>query len=92
MDFKNSADWTFPVPIYYGPSRVDEVPALCKRHEITRPLVVTDRGSFELDIIKNYSRISPNTHREKKLCDCFSVGKLNIRNIQLLPDLMRFLG
>ncbi len=74
MDFKNSADWTFPVPIYYGPSRVDEVSALCKRHEITRPLVVTDRGSSELDIIKNligqlnisglkcdlFSDISPN--------------------------------
>ena len=74
MDFRNSVDWTFPIPIFYGPERINEVSALCKKHEIKRPLVITDKGSADLEIIKNlinqlnssglktdlFSAISPN--------------------------------
>ena len=74
MDFRNSADWTFPIPIFYGPERVNEVSALCKKHKIKRPLVITDKGSTDLEIIKSlinqlnssglktdlFSAISPN--------------------------------
>ena len=69
MDFRNSADWTFPVPIYYGPERINEVSALCKNHGIKRPLVVTDNGSADLEIIKN---LISQLNLSGLKCDLFS--------------------
>ncbi len=45
------ADWTFPVPIKYGPGRIAELGALCRRSRAGRPLIVTDRGSRDLPFI-----------------------------------------
>ncbi|MGI9597344.1 MAG: iron-containing alcohol dehydrogenase [Acidimicrobiales bacterium] len=45
------ADWTFPVPIAFGPGRITELGRLCRRAGSTRPLIVTDRGSAELPFI-----------------------------------------
>lgn len=67
-------DWTFPIPIVYGPGRVKEIASLCAATGAKRPLLVTDRGSRTLpyiDEIANmlraaglgceiYSDISPN--------------------------------
>ena len=67
-------DWTFPVPIAYGPGRIREVAALCRSAGATRPLVVTDRGSQGLPFMSTlldtlrsdgltcglYADISPN--------------------------------
>ncbi len=44
-------DWTFPVPIAYGPGRLAEIGAKCDALGIVRPLIVTDRGSRELPFI-----------------------------------------
>lgn len=44
-------DWTFPVPIAYGPGRLSEIGSICVENEITNPLIVTDRGSCELPFI-----------------------------------------
>lgn len=41
-------DWSFPVPIRYGPGRLAELPALCRASGMTNPLVVTDRASRDL--------------------------------------------
>ena len=49
--FLNNTDWSFPVPIYYGPKRIDELPAICIKHDIQRPLIVTDSGSATLPFI-----------------------------------------
>lgn len=48
----SAADWDFPVPIHYGPGRIDELPSLCRQAGIERPLVVTDRGSINLPFVK----------------------------------------
>ena len=69
MDFKASADWTFPVPIFYGPERIKDVSTLCKSHGITRPLVVTDKGSAELDLVKNFMK---QLNSAGLKCDLFS--------------------
>jgi len=72
--FLNSTDWSFPVPIYYGPKRIDELPAICIKQDIQRPLIVTDSGSASLPFItktlkslnssglkaSSFSGISPN--------------------------------
>ena len=49
--FLDSTDWSFPVPISYGPKRIEELPAICIKHDIQRPLIVTDSGSATLPFI-----------------------------------------
>ncbi|MBI1418601.1 MAG: iron-containing alcohol dehydrogenase [Limimaricola sp.] len=44
-------DWSFPVPIAYGPGRLSEIGARCKAMGLTNPLIVTDRGSRALPFI-----------------------------------------
>jgi len=56
MDLTAAADWTFPVPIHYGPGRVKELPEICRRNGMTKPLLVTDRGSRDLPFIGEIMR------------------------------------
>ncbi len=46
-----SHDWGFPVPIAYGPGRLAEIGRRCMGLGIKNPLVVTDRGSRNLEFI-----------------------------------------
>ena len=78
-DLLVSQDWTFPVPIAYGPGRFSEIGKHCVREDISNPLIVTDRGSKALPFIdeaRNYlsfeginsaifSDISPNPREEE---------------------------
>lgn len=73
-DFLTAQDWTFPVPISYGPGRLAEIPSRCKTLNISAPLIVTDRGSRDLPFVGTlidrltadgltanlFSEISPN--------------------------------
>ena len=70
----NPQDWSFPVPIKYGPGRLVEVGGHCIMMGVHNPLIVTDRGSHKLPFIGQlqnhltnaglkvglYSDISPN--------------------------------
>ncbi len=47
-----TVDWTFPVPIKYGPGRFAELAATCRAAGSERPLVITDRGSRDLDFVE----------------------------------------
>ena len=74
MNFLEPQDWSFPVPIIYGPGRLSEIADLSTRACMTKPLIVTDRGSAGLPFIADlkgylskggldsaiYSDISPN--------------------------------
>ncbi|MBT4233980.1 MAG: iron-containing alcohol dehydrogenase [Marinovum sp.] len=74
MNFLEPQDWSFPVPIVYGPGRLSEIADLSTRAGMTKPLIVTDRGSAGLPFIADlkgylskggldsaiYSNISPN--------------------------------
>ena len=70
MSYLESADWSFPVPVVYGPGRLREVARLCASAGMARPLVVTDRGSARLPFVEAltarlggaavHSDISPN--------------------------------
>lgn len=44
-------DWTFPVPIAYGPGRLSEIGTRCAGLGLRNPLIVTDRGSRALPFI-----------------------------------------
>ena len=70
----NPQDWSFPVPIKYGPGRLVEAGGHCIMMGVHNPLIVTDRGSHKLPFIGQlqnhltnagltvglYSNISPN--------------------------------
>jgi alcohol dehydrogenase class IV len=74
MNYLNNQDWTFPVPIRYGPGRLKELQEICQKNKINNPLIITDKGSANLDfilalhgVLKNegfgvdiFSEISPN--------------------------------
>ncbi len=44
-------NWSFPTPIRFGPGRIKELPAACRRTGMTRPLLVTDPGLAALPMI-----------------------------------------
>ena len=45
-------DWSFPVPISYGPGRLQEVGQRAAQMALKNPLIVTDRGSAGLPFIE----------------------------------------
>ena len=74
VDILAPQDWSFPVPIAYGPGRLAEIGVQCRSIGVFRPLIVTDRGSRGLPFIETltsclanagmqagiFSEISPN--------------------------------
>jgi len=50
-------DWGFPVPIAYGPGRIAEVGRRCVGLGVRNPLIVTDRGSRNLEFITRLQSI-----------------------------------
>lgn len=84
-------DWSFPVPIAYGPGRLAELGEICSALGIQRPLIVTDRTSAKLPFIIQLKQIlqdkglycdlfcdiSPNP-RDDEIgagCDLFETGR-----------------
>ena len=53
--------WGFPVPIAYGPGRIAEVGRRCVDLGITNPLIITDRGSRNLEFITRLQSILGET-------------------------------
>jgi len=54
-------DWTFPVPIAYGPGRLSEMGARCAAMGLKNPLIVTDRGSRDLPFIGQLQQVLADT-------------------------------
>ena len=52
-DILKKQDWTFPIPIAYGPDRFCEIGELCIDNDIKNPLIVTDKGSQDLPFISS---------------------------------------
>ena len=77
-NFLHPADWSFPVPIVYGPGRIDELGKLCKVNEINRPLIVTDRGSAHLPFIKRSQDILNKENLKTNLFSDISPNPLDI--------------
>ena len=50
--FTTHQDWSFPVPIAYGPGRINEIADHCLKLGIKHPLIVTDKGSSELPFLE----------------------------------------
>ena len=52
-----NCDWSFPVPIAYGPGRLAELGRRVGEMGVSNPLIVTDRGSAGLPFIGELQRI-----------------------------------
>ncbi len=82
--FLRPADWTFPVPIAYGPGRLADIAGVCARLSIARPLIVTDSGSRALPFVARlgdllaagaipsavFAGISPNPRDDQIAAGC----------------------
>lgn len=55
-DVLKKQNWTFPIPIIYGPDRFREIGELCIDNDIKNPLIVTDKGSHRLPFISSLQR------------------------------------
>ena len=81
-------DWSFPVPIAYGPGRLAELGARCVAMGVSKPLIVTDRASDGLPYIAQtqdslakaglacavFSEISPNPRDVARHCPGSGAG------------------
>ena len=79
MNYLSNQDWTFPTSIRYGPERIKELTEICNQKGIKRPMIVTDKGSKNLNFIddilvdlkkndinpKIFANISPNPKDEE---------------------------
>ena len=55
-DILEPQDWTFPIPIAYGPGRLGEIGQHCAALGLRNPLIVTDKGSRDLPFISRLQR------------------------------------
>ena len=62
-NLNQGCDWSFPVPIAYGPGRLGELGRLSGEMGVSNPLIVTDRGSAGLPFIGELQRTSRLTYR-----------------------------
>ena len=89
-DILEPQDWSFPIPIAYGPGRLSEIGQRCVAMGMLNPLIVTDKGSRDLPFISKlqghladaglstalFSEISPNPRDDEISigCDSFQSG------------------
>lgn len=52
QDMTQSHDWTFPIPVLFGPGRLAELGTICQSNGIKHPLIVTDRASRALPFVQ----------------------------------------
>ena len=69
INFLDSVDWSSPVPISYGPNRINELPDICKANNLARPLLVTDKSSKDLPFMK---KILKDLNRSSIKSDIFT--------------------
>ena len=68
-------NWNYPTTMWVGENRINDIAEACKSLGITKPLLVTDKGLSETDIVKNTLSM-----KKKKDVDEFLIEKKNIRN------------
>ena len=46
-------NWNYPTTMWVGENRINDIAIACKSLGITKPLLVTDKGLVDSDIVKN---------------------------------------
>jgi alcohol dehydrogenase class IV len=60
-------NWNYPTTMWVGENRINDIAVACKNLGITKPLLVTDKGLAETDIVKNTLSILENNKVSAKL-------------------------
>ena len=56
----NKYNWNYPTTMWVGENRINDIAEACKNLGITKPLLVTDKGLAETDIVKKTLLILDN--------------------------------
>jgi alcohol dehydrogenase class IV len=62
-----NSDWGFPIPIAYGPGRLNEIGEFCRKFKVSNPLIVTDKGSKELPFVSRLATLLENSSIKSEL-------------------------
>ena len=49
----NKYNWNYPTTMWVGENRINDIALACKNLNINKPLLVTDNGLAQSDIVKN---------------------------------------
>jgi alcohol dehydrogenase class IV len=60
-------NWNYPTIMWVGENRINDIAIACKSLSITKPLLVTDKGLADTDIVKNTLSILKNQNINTKL-------------------------
>ncbi len=60
-------NWNFPTNMWVGENRFKDIPKACKTLNISKPLLVTDQGLAQKDIVKNTLSILKNNNLNVEL-------------------------
>jgi alcohol dehydrogenase len=50
-------NWNYPTTMWVGENRINDIALACKNSDINKPLLITDKGLAQSDIVKNEKRI-----------------------------------
>ncbi len=60
-------NWNYPTTMWVGENRINDIATACKSLGITKPLLVTDKGLADSDIVKNALSILKNQNVNTEL-------------------------
>ena len=63
----NKYNWNYPTTIWVGKNRINDIAEACKILRITKPLLVTDKGLAQTDILKKTLLILDNNNLSAEL-------------------------
>ncbi len=88
MNMLEAQDWTFPVPVAYGPGRLAEIADFCRNAGMKKPLLVTDSGSQDLPFITTIMQMLAD---DGQSCDIYAGISPNPRDDEIAAgrDLFR---
>ena len=46
-------NWNYPTTMWVGENRINDIAQACKTLNISKPLLVTDKGLADTEIVKN---------------------------------------
>ncbi len=87
MNMLEAQDWSFPVPVAYGPGRLQEIAGFCRDAGMRKPLLVTDRGSRGLPFIET---IMQTLNAQGLPCDIYAGISPNPRDTEIAAGREQF--
>ena len=77
-------NWNYPTTMWVGENRINDIAEACKNLSISKPLLVTDKGLAQTDIVKKTISILDNENISVKLSqsieDLFQVIEEHTKN------------